>query len=142
MNLRPGDVIALQHFLMDVARRYVVASGGSLDDAANLLASAAALDYALLLASQHGDQPFDDADPNAAPLRETLTRAATAALNFAEEMLGAPQALLNDFVERYVDGGGVFGLLRSLRAGNVLASGDIGFRAITLASDLRERRTR
>jgi hypothetical protein len=139
--LRASDVTDLQYFLMDAARRYVVAAGAPIETADDLLASAAALDYALLLSSEHGDEPFGGAEPVAATLRDTMTRAAVAALDFAENMRTAPQEVVDDFVDRHARAGGLFDVLQALRREDVLASGDVAFRAVTLASDLRERRT-
>jgi hypothetical protein len=140
MILRARDVVALQHFLLDAAKRYVVASGAQLDAADDLLASAAALDYALLLTSENGDAPFDPVAPATETLRETMARAAGAALDFAEKMLSAPAPARADFIERYAGSGGLFDVLRDLRQSGALASNGLSFRALTLASDLRERR--
>jgi hypothetical protein len=142
MILRASDITALQHFLMDAARRYVVPGGGALDAQDDLLASAAALDYALLLSVQNGGDSFDDTAPGVVTLRDTMTRAAAAALDFSATMLAAREDLLDDFVDRHAGSGGLFDVLRSLRRGRVLQSDDIGFRALTLANDLRERRER
>jgi hypothetical protein len=141
MILRASDVTDLQYFLMDAARRYVVAADVRKDAADDLLSNAAALDYALLLSSERGDEAFDGAEPVAATLRDTMTRAAVAALDFAETMRSAPQAVLDDFVDRHARPGGLFDVLQALRREDVLASGDVAFRAVTLASDLRERRS-
>jgi len=135
--LNARDVAGLQHFLMDAAKRYLVASGFELEAGGDVLASAAALDYALLLASESGDTPPDAAAPASASVRETMTRAAVAALDLVERILSAPSATRLDFVERYAGSGGLFEVLRNLRAGGVLPSDDVSFRALTLASDLR-----
>jgi hypothetical protein len=149
MILRAREVTALQHFLMDAARRYVVSNGGTLTAQGDLpaahgdlLASAAALDYALLLVSEHGDQPFDDAAPDTESLRGTMTRAAIAALDFSDTMLAAPPDVRDDFITRHAGTAGLFDVLRALRRDGAIASDEIGFRAVTLASDLREAQQR
>jgi hypothetical protein len=140
MILRAKDVVQLQYFLMDGAKRYALPSGAGLEAADDLLASAAALDYALLLASENGGEHFDDASPAAASLRESLTRAALAALDFLDRMLRAPDEAFDDFAERHVRPGGIFDVVRALREGGVLDSAGLAFRAVTVASDVLERR--
>ena len=139
MILRSRDVIALQYFLMDAAKRYAVAIGAQPDAADDLLASAAALDYPVMLSKESGDERAEPSGETESALREILTRAAIAALNFTERMLRAPDDAFDDFVERHVKGGGIFELLRSLRRDGAIASDDVGFRAVTLSSDVLER---
>ena len=140
MILRAKDVIDLQYFLMDGAKRCALPSGAGLDAADDLLASAAALDYALLVASENGGAYFDDAAPAADSLRESLGRAALAALDFVDRMLRAPQEAFDDFAERHVRKGGIFDIVRALREGGVVDSAGLAFRAVTLANDVLERR--
>jgi hypothetical protein len=140
VRLPPDQVADLQYFLMDAAKRYVLASGGRLEDADELLACAAALDYALLVASERAYELEDDAGPVAATLRETMTRAANAALDFVERMVRAPESAFDDFVERHIRAGGVFDVVRALREGGVVTAHDVAFRALTLANDILERR--
>ena len=142
MILRASEVTALQHFLMDAARRYAVPGVGVLAAQGDLLASAAALDYALLLVTEHGAEPFDDAAPDTASLCGTMTRAAIAALDFSDTMLAAPPDVRDDFIGRHACSGGLFDVLRALRRDGAIASDEIGFRAVTLASDLRETQKR
>jgi hypothetical protein len=142
MILRAQDVVGLQYFLMDGAKRYALPSGAGLDAADDLLASAAALDYALLLSCENGGEHFDDAAPAAASLCETLARAACAALDLVDRMLRAPDDAFEDFASRHVRPRGIFDILRALREGGALDSSDLGFRAVTLASDVFERRRR
>lgn len=140
MKLDAGDVADLQFFLLDVAKRYVVARGGSADEVADGLACAAALDYVLALASEYGGT-IEDGAAIAGSIRETMTRAALAALVFTERMLHVPESVLDDFVERHVREQNVFGVLRTLRDGGVIETSDVAFRALTLAHDLLERRS-
>jgi hypothetical protein len=93
MILSAGRVVELQHFLMDAAKRRLVRA----DATAELLTQAAALDYALLLSSEHGTEPIDDAAPVATTIRETMARAAAAALDVMEAALGAPEAVFAAF---------------------------------------------
>jgi hypothetical protein len=139
MILRASDVADLQYVLMDSVRRYGATSGMTLEMRDDLLASAAALDYALLLSSENGDEPFDGAAPVAATLRDTMTRAAISALDFATQMLRAPKHVLEDFLEHHARESGLFDVLRSLRGSGVLTSDEVSFRALTLANDLRDR---
>jgi len=142
MILRASDVVDLQFFLMDVAKRYVVAGGERTAVADELLARAASLDYALLLSSENGDEPLASSDPVAATIRDTMTQAVTATLDFARTMIAAPRASFEDFAERYLRPGGIFDTLRSLRATGVIVSSDVAFSELTVASDLFERRER
>lgn len=143
MILRAGDVVELQLFLMEVAKRYAVAGGERSRLADDLLANAAALDYMLLLCSERGHEPLDAAEPVAVSVRETLTKAAACALDFAASMAGAPRETFDDFAERYLRNvGSIFDTIRSLRANGAIANEDLTFRALTVASDLIERRKR
>ena len=143
MILRAGDVVDLQLFLMEVAKRYAVAGGERSRLADDLLANAAALDYVLLLCSERGHEPLDAKDPVAASVRETVTKAAGCALDFAESMTGAPRETFEDFAERYLRSiGSIFDTIRSLRENRAIAAPDLTFRALTIASDLIERRQR
>ncbi len=139
MILAAGDVVDLQFFLMDGAKRYVDASAG---DSGDLLASAAALDYALLLASEHGNEVIDNDAPIAVTIRETMTRASLAALHLIERLLGAPDVLFNDFVDRHIRHDDIFDVLRALRMREVVRSRDVAFRVLTATSDTVERRQR
>jgi hypothetical protein len=139
--LAAENVVDLQYFLMDAAKRYVSARGvdATVDD---LLANAAALDYALLLSSQHADETIDDDSAAALALRETVARAVGAALDVVERMLDARNDEFDDFVERHVRVGGLFDVIRSLRESGVTPGDDLAFRTVTLANDLIERRRR
>lgn len=131
-------VADLQFFLMDAARRYVAASGAAAG-ADDLLASAAALDYALLLSSQRADEILDDALPVAAGVRDTMARGARAALDVIAGMVRAPDDAFDDFARRHVRAGGIFEVLMELRESGVIVADDVVFRALTLGSDVAER---
>jgi hypothetical protein len=137
--LAAGDVVDLQFFLMDAAKRYVASSGS---DAAtdDLLSHAAALDYALLMSSEHDDEPIDDASALGTALRSTMTKATLAALDVARRMLSAREETFEDFVERHILTGNVFATIRALRERGATEGDEIPFRALTIASDLLERR--
>lgn len=138
--LAASDVVDLQFFLMDGAKRYADATG--ITEAGDLLASAAALDYALLLSSEHGNEPIDDRAPIAASVRETMTRASLAALDLVDRMSRAPDALFRDFANRHVRSGGIFDVLASLRKRDVVLADDVAFRILTATNDFVERRGR
>jgi hypothetical protein len=137
--LAAGDVADLQYFLLDAAKRYVVEVSGNVDDAGDLLSSAAALDYVMLLSSEPATETIDDESPIAAGVRESLARAANAALDFIETMRKAPPEIRSDFIARHAKEGGVFSVLRRMRESNALTNDDVAFRKLTLASDLLER---
>jgi len=137
--LAAGDVADLQYFLLDAAKRYVVEVTGRTEDASDLLSSAAALDYVMLLSSEAATETIDDASPMAAGVRETLARAANAALDFIETMQTAPPEIRSDFIARHAKDGGVFSVLRRMRESDALTNDDVAFRKLTLASDLLER---
>ena len=138
VNLTAGRVKELQFFLMDAAKRYVASSNPGLKGSGELLSSAAALDYVLLIASERPSE-LASAGPIAAGVLETTLRAATAALDFIDAMLKAPDEIFDDFVERHVRVGGIFETFAALRAAGI-SSSDLAFRIVTLASDLLERR--
>lgn len=142
MNLAAGRVKELQYFLIDAAKRYVATSSAGLSGAGELLSSAAALDYVLMVSSERPAELTDDANPIAAGCRETTQRAATAALDFIDGMLVAPNDVFEDFMERHVRAGRIFETFRSLRETGVLGRGDVAFRIVTSANDLIERRRR
>jgi hypothetical protein len=137
--LGADNVTGLQFFLMDAAKRYVAVID-AFDEWDELFASAAALDYALLLSSEHADEVIDDAAPVATTMRETMTRAAVVALRFTHRMLEAPRAVFTDFVERHIRAGGLFDVIDDLRRRGVIVSTDLTFRALMLANDIAERR--
>jgi hypothetical protein len=137
--LAASDVADLQYFLLDAAKRYVVGNGGTIDDASDLLSSAAALDYVMLLASERATETIDDDTPIAAGVRETLARAANAALDFIETLSDAAPETRRDFIKRHAKDGGVFTVLRRMRERDALTNDDVAFRKLTLASDLLER---
>ncbi len=139
MILAASDVADLQYFLLDAAKRYVVGNGGTIDDASDLLSSAAALDYVMLLASERATETIDDDTPIAAGVRETLARAANAALDFIETLSDAAPETRRDFIQRHAKDGGVFTVLRRMRERDALTNDDVAFRKLTLASDLLER---
>ena len=139
MILGAERVADLQFFLMDAAKRYVVVRDAGLAAADDLLASAAALDYALLLSSERADEILDDGLPVAAGVRDTMSRAARSALDFIEGMLAAPREAFDDFASRHVRRGGIFDVLAELRQCAVIVDDEISFRALTLASDVRDR---
>jgi hypothetical protein len=127
---------------MDVAKRYAVTDGERSSVADALLSRAASLDYALLLSSEHGNEPLEAADAVAATIRDTMTQAVSAALDFARSMNAAPRDAFEDFAQRYLRPGGIFETLRCLRENDVVISSDIVFAELTVASDLFERRER
>ena len=112
MILAAGDVIDLQFFLMDGAKRYAPALGATDAAADDLLGSAAALDYALLLSSEHADEAIDNGAPIATSIGETMTRAARAALDLIDRILVAPPDTFADFARRNVRPGGILDVLR------------------------------
>ncbi len=135
MILDAAHVAKLQYFLMDAARRDVVAGGAPSVRTEGLLASAAALDYALLMSVRCAAELLDDDAPAVASVRETMTRAADAALDVVEVMLHAPDAAFDGCVHE-----SIFALLRELLIGDVVRSNDVAFRRITLASEAFDRR--
>ena len=139
MILSAERVCDLQFFLMDAAKRYVVARGAGVEAAHDLLASAAALDYALLLSSERADELLDDGLPIAIGVRETMVRAVRSALDFIEAMLEAPADAFEDFATRHMHPGGIFEAIAALREEGVVVADDLTFRALTLASDVHER---
>ena len=139
MILGAERVADLQFFLMDAAKRYVVTRDAGVASAQGLLASAAALDYALLLSSERADEILDDTLPVAAGIRDTMSRAVRSALDFIEGMVGAPQDAFADFAGRHVRPGGIFDVLAELRERGVVTDDDITFRTLTAASDVRDR---
>ena len=140
MILCAVDVVELQYFLMDGARRCVAASGTVDAVADDLLASAAALDYALLLASEHANETLDDDLPVAASIRSTLERAALAALDLIDELLAGPPEGFRDFLRRHGTREGIFVTIATLRARGAIVSDAVAFRTITVASDVFARR--
>jgi len=135
VTLSAASIVDLQYFLMDAARRYAPAE-------TDLLARAAALDYALLLSSEHGEQQIDDATPVAGLIRDVMSGAATTALDLAAEMLSASDETFCDFAERYGGPGGIFDVVRDLRAAQAIVDDGVAFRLVTLASEITERRRR
>ena len=142
MNLPAARVKELQFFLIDAAKRYVASSSPGQKGVGELLSSAAALDYVLLVSSERQSELADDGDAVAAGLRETTLRATNAALDFIDRMLEAPDDIFEDFIERHVRVGGIFETFRALRSDDVLLSSDVAFRIVTAASDLLDRRRR
>jgi hypothetical protein len=138
MTLSAAGVVDLQFFLMDAAKRQVADAGLT----GELLAQAAALDYALLLSSEHGDEPIDDAAAVAALIRDTMTAAASAALDFLQAILAAPDADFAAFVAGHARPGGIFDTVRALRKARAIVDEVIDFRLVTLASEVAERRLR
>ena len=136
------DVSAVQHFLLDCARRYVVAQGQTYAELDDLLACAAALDYALLVCREHEE---DRPSPSAAVLdgvRETIERSVARALDFIDAALAFPDGTFRDFAERHAGPNGIFPAFARLRADGAQRDDRIAFRAVTLANDLAERRAR
>ncbi len=142
MVLSAVDVVDLQLFLMDGVRRYVDASAVASVDSDDALASAAALDYALLLSSERANEPLDDSAPVAQSVRSTMARAARAALGLIAQIVRGPEDRFTDFVSRYGRVDGIFATLEALRRRGVIADDEVAFRALTLASDVLARRTR
>ena len=138
--LRARHVVDLQYFLMDAAKRYVLSNDSGIAGGDDLLASAAALDYALLVSTQHRDEPIPDDAPIVASGRETIRRSVRATLNFIEGMLQTPHDTFADFVDRHVHPGGIFDTLRGLRDDGALESDDLAFRALALEHEVVERR--
>ncbi|GAC1300068.1 MAG: hypothetical protein NVSMB19_05940 [Vulcanimicrobiaceae bacterium] len=141
MILAAGDVVDLQFFLMDAAKRYVD-TGGAVAAEDDVLASAAALDYALWVSSEHASEPIDDGAPVAQTVRTTMTRASVAALDLVDRVLCASDELFADFVGRHLHTGGIFDVLRSLRNRDVVPGSDVAFRVLTATNDIAERRRR
>ena len=139
MILAAGDIVDLQFFLMDGAMRYVDAQAYGISAGDDLLASAAALDYVLLLSTERTDEVLDDEAPVTQSVRETMTRAALAALDLIERMRGAPAAAFADFTTRHVRPGGIFDVLAALRTRGVVRSNDVAFRLVTASSDIQTR---
>jgi hypothetical protein len=135
--LAAENVVDLQFFLMDAARRHVAAGADAMAD--DLLASAAALDYALLLSSQHGEEELDATSAVGSSLRDTLARAANAALDVVERELRAcatePEEA-RTLRRRAVE---VLDTIRALREREVLTGDALAFRCITLAEDIARR---
>ncbi len=136
--LAAGDVADLQYFLLDAAKRYVVGATGEIDDASDLLSSAAALDYVMLLSSEPETETLDDDTPIAAGVRETLARAANAALDFIATLRDAPPEIRSDFMSRHMVPSGIFSVLARMRERAALCDDDVAFRKLVLASDLLE----
>ncbi len=138
--LAAENVVDLQYALMDAAKR-LVAAGGAQAEADELLSNAAALDYALVLASQHADEEMDPASAVGCAVRDTMTSAAGAVLDALERMIRSrDDAACREFVERHTRPGGVLDVLRELRARGVADGDELAFRTLTIASDAAERR--
>jgi hypothetical protein len=135
VTLNAASVVDLQYFLMDAARRYARTDG-------DLLARAAALDYALLLSSEQGDESIDDAAPLAGMIRDVMSAAASSALDLVQEIVAGPDPPFRDFAERYGAPGGIFDVVRDLRSAQAIVDDGIAFRLVTLASEITERRRR
>lgn len=142
MILSAADVVDLQFFLMDGARRYVATTGTSDAGTLDLLASAAALDYALLLASERANETLDDAAPVAASIRSTMARAGNAALDLIAAVVVGPRDGFDDFIGRHGGPGGIFATLAMLRARGAIVDDGVAFRTLTLADDVLARRNR
>ncbi|MDQ2857039.1 MAG: hypothetical protein M3R53_00105 [Candidatus Eremiobacteraeota bacterium] len=138
MILNAAHVVKLQHFLMDAARHDVIANGASCVRSEELLASAAALDYALLMSVRCAAELLDDEAPAVSSVRETMARAANAALDVVAVMLHDPDAAFDGFTVP----DSIFTLLRELLDGDVVRSNDVAFRRLTLASEASDRRPR
>ncbi len=135
------DVSGLQHFLLDVVRRYVVAEELRYDETDELLASAAALDYALLVCRESEE---DRPTPSAAVLegiRESIERAVDRALDIISTAFDLADDAFRDFAERHAGPHGIFPVFARLRKDGALRSDELAFRAITLANDIAIRRT-
>jgi len=140
MILHARDVVALQFFLMDSAKRYAMPDGRRSHDADELLAGAAALDYPVMVARGGSGESCEPEAATAASLREIVTRAVSAALDFIETMLRAPDDAFVDFCDRHGGPAGIFEVIGALRRDGAIGSDDVGFRAVTLRNDLLERR--
>jgi hypothetical protein len=138
--LRARHVVDLQYFLMDAAKRYVLSSDSGVAGGDDLLASAAALDYALLVSSEQRDEPIPEDAAIVASGRDTIRRSVGATLDFIEEMLQTPPDTFADFVDRHVRPVGIFDTLRGLRADGALEGDDLAFRTLALAHEVAERR--
>jgi hypothetical protein len=138
--LAAENVVDLQYVLMDAAKR-LVGAGDAQAEADELLSNAAALDYALVLASQHADEEMDPESAVGSAVRDTMTRAASAALDAIERMSRSrDDVACGEFVERHTRPGGVLDVLRELRARGVTYGDELAFRTLTIASDAAERR--
>ncbi len=142
MILAAENVVDLQFFLMDAAKQFAASAGADASASGELLTNAAALDYALLLSSQHADEPIDDDSAVGMSVRDTMTRAANVALDFVEIVLRSPDDVFDAFVERHVRAGGPFEVIKELRDRGVASGDDLAFRMLTIANDLIERRRR
>ncbi len=140
MKLAAERVKELQFFLIDAAKRYVASRSSGLSAAGELLSTAAALDYVLLLSSERPAELADAGSPVTVGVRETTLRAVLAALDFIATMLEAPEDQFEDFVERHVRAGRIFETFRALHEGDVMVSSDVAFRIVTTASDILDRR--
>ncbi len=140
MIVRKKHVVQLQYFLMDTAKRYAATGDEGRVETDEMLASAAALDYALFVATEHGDATIPESAPAGASGRETLSRAAKAALDLCERMLHTKPQTFADFAARHTGDGGIFATLRGLYDDGALASSDLQFRTLTLAHDVATRR--
>ncbi|MGP6159839.1 MAG: hypothetical protein ACLPYS_20470, partial [Vulcanimicrobiaceae bacterium] len=69
MILRSKHVVQLQYFLLDTAKRYGLSNEPADATANEQLASAAGLDYALLVSSQHADADVSADAPEVASSR-------------------------------------------------------------------------
>ncbi|GAC1303221.1 MAG: hypothetical protein NVSMB21_02090 [Vulcanimicrobiaceae bacterium] len=139
MTLAPHDVVALQHFLMDAAKRYA-ALGVNDIHTGEPLASAAALDYVLLIASQRPAELSDATSETARSSRATMARAARAALDVVACVIAAPSETFTDFADRQLRPGGIFETLETLRKDDVVRTDDVVFRSLTLTHDIAMRR--
>ncbi len=136
MTLAPAAVVELQRFLIEAAKASVQRSGPS---RAELLASAAALDYSLMLASERPAELTSDDAPATAGVRDALTHGARLALDVAAAFDAANDAD-DAFYRGELGSGRIFAALRELRICGAVTASDVTFRSVTTAEDLVVRR--
>jgi hypothetical protein len=140
MTLEAVRVAELQGFLLDAAKRYVIPRRGRPADADELLGSAAALDYVLVMSSTGESDPSAFAPATVASLRSTLNRAVSVAFDFIESMLEQRNDAFEDFYKRHMLGANrIWPTIDALEAGGAIDDQNLRFRRLTLANDLLER---
>jgi hypothetical protein len=139
MKLAAERVKELQYFLMAAAHGDVASqrSGGPSVEA--LLASAAALDYVLLLCSERPDELVDPGSTALVSVREAMLRAMHLALGVVAATLETPNDTFAQFAERHVRAGRIFETLYAISKSDVVVADDVAFEIITSASDLFDR---
>ncbi len=143
MTLDAARVAELQGFLLDAAKRYVIPRRGKPEDADDLLASAAALDYVLVMSSQNESDPSAFAPATVASLRSTLNRAVAVAFDFIDTMLEQRNDAFEDFYGRHMRGEHrIWPTIDALEASGAIDDPNLRFRRLTLGNDMIERARR